>query len=110
MAAATRTAAAPATPVEATPAAATREEATPVAATREEARTRRPRPEAATVGVPPPADQSAEDTESAHARMAAHPFLQLSINKKLSIPYRLSGTGFFISWFLFPCVFPVISV
>lgn len=93
-------AAAPATPVEATPA----------AATREEARTRRPRPEAATVGVPPPADQSAEDTESAHARMAAHPFLQLSINKKLSIPYRLSGTGFFISWFLFPCVFPVISV
>ena len=50
MAAATRTAAAPATPVEAT-----REEAT-----REEARTRRPRPEAATVGVPPPADQSAE--------------------------------------------------
>ena len=103
--AATRTAAAPATPEAATPAAATREEATPA-----EARTRRPRPEAATVGVPPPADQSAEDTESAHARMAAHPFLQLSINKKLSIPYRLSGTGFFISWFLFPCVFPVISV
>lgn len=58
MAAATRTAAAPATPVEATPAAATREEATPA-----EARTRRPRPEAATVGVPPPADQSAEDTD-----------------------------------------------
>ena len=55
MAAATRTAAAPATPAEATPAAATREEATPA-----EARTRRPRPEAATVGVPPPADQSAE--------------------------------------------------
>lgn len=47
---ATRTAAAPATP----------EAATPAAATREEARTRRPRPEAATVGVPPPADQSAE--------------------------------------------------
>lgn len=51
--AATRTAAAPATRE-----AATREEATPA-----EARTRRPRPEAATVGVPPPADQSAEDTD-----------------------------------------------
>lgn len=58
MAAATRTAEAPATPVE---------------ATREEARTRRPRPEAATVGVPPPADQSAEDTATqvpAHVKTA----------------------------------------